>query len=178
MLKLALIFAVLAFPASARQCAEPPDVTGEKDRLHAELLTSQSEASGRAIGGQLWELWIKAPDATAQELLDRGLERLRVADYERAENLFTDLIEYCPEYAEGWNQRAYSHFLRQQYDESLDDLAETLMREPRHFGALAGRALVFLNMGRTKLGQKALRQALKVNPWLSERHLLPPGEDI
>jgi len=178
MLKSALIFAVLAFPAAAQQCAPLPDMSQQKDRLHAELLSSQSEMRGRAIGDQLWQIWTKAPDAIAQELLDKGVERLRVADYERAEAVFSTLIKYCPDYAEGWNQRAYSHFLRQQYDESLDDLAETLAREPRHFGALAGRALVLLNMGRTKLGQNALRKALKVNPWLSERHLLPPGEDI
>jgi len=178
MFKLALISALLAFPAAARECPPLPDQTVEKNRLHAELLASDNQASGQIIGGRLWQIWTKAPDSTAQEMLDRGVERLRVADYDRAESHFSDLITYCPDYAEGWNQRAYAHFLRQQYDESLDDLAETLAREPRHFGALAGRALVLMNMGRTKLGQNALRKALKVNPWLNERHLLPPGEDI
>ena len=39
---------------------------------------------------------------------------------------------------------------------------------------------VFLskNMGRPETGHIALRAALRINPWLSERHLLPPGEDI
>lgn len=172
------ILLALSLPASASDCPTVADNTAEKDRLHRELLATKTEMSGRVVGGRLWAIWSTAPNDKAQDMLDRGLARLRQADFDRAEQHFNDLITYCPHYAEGWNQRAYAHFLRHNYDESLDDLAETLVREPRHFGALAGRALVFMNMGRTKLGHKALREALKVNPWLSERGLLPPGNDI
>lgn len=178
MLKPFVIAALLATPVATQACPTGPDQTAEKDRLHAELLATQSEASARVVGNKLWEIWITAPNAKAQDMLTQGMERLHVADYAKAEAHFDALIAYCPDYAEGWNKRAYVHFLTQDYDASLDDIAETLAREPRHFGALAGRALVLMNMGRTKLGNNAIREALKVHPWLSERHLLPPGEDI
>ncbi|MEP2474342.1 MAG: hypothetical protein ABJH45_22720, partial [Paracoccaceae bacterium] len=64
------------------------------------------------------------------------------------------------------------------YDASLEDITKALDLEPRHFGALTGRATVLISMGRTEIGYDALRRALAINPWLSERHLLPQGDDI
>ena len=134
--------------------------------------------AGLPIQNQIWELWIVAPDEQSQLMLDDGRERIRYGDYERAENVLSELIEYCPSYAEGWNQRAFVRFLRQDYGRALDDINEVLKLEPLHFGALAGRATTLINMGRTEVGVEALREAIKVNPWLSERHMLPRGEDL
>ncbi|MEP6064588.1 MAG: tetratricopeptide repeat protein [Paracoccaceae bacterium] len=164
--------------AMAHSCSEVADNTIEKDRLYAELFTTPNEMLGRAVSSQLWEIWISAPDDEAQDLMDRGRERIRVADYEKAAEYFTKLTEYCPLYAEGWNQRGYVYFLSQNYDASLEDITKALDLEPRHFGALAGRATVLISMGRTEIGYDALRRALALNPWLSERHLLPQGDDI
>jgi len=180
MFKTTLILAILVTGTASHSQACPVGSKHEieKDRVHAELLASTSEMADRTIGNQLWEIWITAPDRVAQDLLDRGRERIRVADYEKAEEYFDDLITYCPHYAEGWNQRAYVHHLQHDYDASLDDISQVLELEPRHFGALAGRGTVLLSMGRSEVGLKALLRALEVNPWLSERHLLPVGEDF
>ncbi|MFS4581114.1 tetratricopeptide repeat protein [Phaeobacter sp. C3_T13_0] len=172
-----LIF-VLLTPSQAFSCSDVQADQFEQNRLYSELRTASNEMQGRAITNQLWEIWITAPDDQSQELMDAGRERIRVADYSKAAEYFTHLIEYCPLYAEGWNQRAYVYFLRQDYDDSLEDIAKTLELEPRHFGALAGRATVLLSMGRTEIGYDALRQALAINPWLNERFLLPKDNDI
>jgi len=164
--------------AVAHSCAEFQANTVEKDQLYAELLTTPNEMLGRSVSSQLWEIWINAPDDESQDLMDRGRERIRVADYEKAIEYFTKLTEYCPLYAEGWNQRGYVYSLSQSYDASLEDITKALDLEPRHFGALAGRATVLISMGRTEIGYNALRRALAINPWLSERHLLPQGDDI
>lgn len=176
-----LSFAAILFSAQsvmAQVCPAVPDNTGAMDLLYSELRAAPNEMQGRAINDEVWKIRTTAPDAIAQGLLDRGRERIRVADYERALEIFTRLIAYCPDYAEGWNQRGFAHFLRQDYSASLDDIAEALQRAPRHYGALAGRATVLINMGRTAVGYAALKEALELNPWLSERHLLPRGEDI
>lgn len=173
-----LIAVCLSQSALAAGCPTPKDTAADRDRLHRELLGAQTEMSGRAVSDQLWTIWTTAPDKKAQELLDRGRKQIRVADFERAEGFLNDLVEYCPDYAEGWNQRAFVHHLRQDYEASLADITIVLALEPRHFGALAGRATVLFSMGRSNVGYVALRKALKVNPWLSERHLLPKGHDI
>ena len=90
------------------------------------------------------------------------------------------LVAYCPDYAEGWNQRAFVHFLRQDFEAALTDLDAAIALNPRHVGALSGKALTLIGLGRKAEAELALRAALALNPWLSERHLLEglAGEDI
>jgi len=173
-----ILLLALAAPATADTCPANKDHTAEQAPLFADLLKADNEMSGRIIGGRLWEIWNRAPNQKAQDMLNKGVARIRVGDYAGAEAQLNELVIYCPDYAEGYNQRAFAKFLSHNYEASLADLNETLAREPKHFGALAGRALVFTNMGRTGLGQAALKEALKVNPWLSERHMLVQDQEI
>lgn len=165
-------------PMAAMAC---PSVEVDQDKLNglfADLRNAQSEMVGRAYNDEIWSIWAKAPDQKSQELLDQGRERIRYGDYDGAEEVLTELIAYCPHYAEGWNQRAFARYLQQDYGRALEDVAQALERNEQHFGAMAGRATILISMGRTKIGHTALREALKLNPWLSERHLLPPGDEI
>ena len=97
-----------------------------------------------------------------------------------ARDTFDALIAYCPDYAEGYNQRAYASFLRRDYPAALVDLEMALNIMPNHIAALSGKALTLIGMGRAAEGQEALRAALALNPWLSERALItePAGTDI
>ena len=85
------------------------------------------------------------------------------------------LVEYCPEYAEGYNQRAFVNFLRQDFPPALGDLDRAIELSPNHIAALSGRALTLMGLGRNEEAREALKQALELNPWLSERSLLAPG---
>ena len=88
---------------------------------------------------------------------------------------FDKLIAYCPFYAEGYNQRAFAHFLRQDFEAALPDLDRAIELSPNHVAAISGRALTLLGLQRIDEAREALQQALELNPWLSERHLLGPG---
>ncbi len=59
------------------------------------------------------------------------------------------------------------------YDKSLADIEQTLAREPRHFGALAGRALIYHTLGKRDEALQAIREALEIHPFLPERALFP-----
>ena len=133
---------------------------------------------GREAADRIWRSWHVAPDPQAQALLDTAKRRLREADYPEAERLLDQLVAYCPDYAEGWNQRAFARFLAGDLDGALEDLDRTLELEPMHFGAMTGRALTLMRQGRAELGQQALRDAIAINPWITERYLLaePPGQ--
>lgn len=177
--QLILIFGLLAaFASNALACSEVEKDSEHKAQLFEALKDAKSEMEGQVLGDQIWRIWTTAPDSQSQSMLDTGRERIRYGDYEAAETVLSKLIDYCPDYAEGWNQRAFARFLRQDFDRALDDIEKVLEREPKHFGALSGRAVTLLQMGRTEVGYTALREALLVNPWLSERRFLPPGEDI
>ena len=167
------LLCLAAHPALAEACPAAPDHAAGMSALIEEAHAAQSEAAGRAVSDRMWALWTEAPDARAQGLLDAGMARRESFDYAGAEAAFDALIAYCPDYAEGYNQRAFVHFLRNAYEAALPDLARALDLSPRHTGALTGQALTFHALGRNAEAAIALRAALELNPWLGERHLLP-----
>ncbi len=173
---------LLAFPAVANaEGCEVPDaetVAAQQDPLFQKLLDAPNEQQGNARARVIWDIWHIAPDPKSQNLLNLGKRKLREADYAGAQQTLTELIEYCPDYAEGWNQRAFARFLANDLEGSLAGLEQTLLLKPKHFAALAGKGLTLLRMGRETLAHQAIREAVAINPWLSERHLLPPTQKI
>jgi len=87
-------------------------------------------------------------------------------------------VDYCPAYAEGYNQRAFVNFLRQNFAPALEDLDRALALSPRHIAALSGKALTLMGLGRDAEAQDVLRSALELNPWLNERHLLKGDQPV
>ena len=134
----------------------------------------------RVLSNRLWELWATAPDEAAQALLDRGMTARASYDFLSALEAFDRLVEYCPDYAEGYNQRAFVNFLREDFAAALVDLDEALARRPSHVAALSGKALTLMGLGRHDEAQVFLRLAYELNPWIPERGLLqdPPGKDL
>lgn len=133
----------------------------------------------------MWQVWLRAPDEAAQEVLDAGMRKRDSYDFLGALAAFDRLVAYCPDYAEGFNQRAYIHFLRQDYAKALVDLDAALALQPLHVAAQSGRALTLMNLGQLSAARKQLLEAVKNNPWLSEAALLakgaplgPQGEDL
>lgn len=176
-MRLAFALATLLAPLPAlAECPPVPERSERHTELMAEIAVAPDEATARDLSNQLWAIWTDAPDEIAQAILNRGMERRGSYDFLAAYNAFGRLIDYCPHWAEGYNQRAFISFLRGDYVASLEDLDRALRITPDHIGAASGRALALLNMGETREGQIALRYALALNPWLSERALLQPLE--
>lgn len=171
------LFALLATPAFAETCPEPPPIAAQEDRIFAQIATVPDEMNARGLNGALWALWLQAPDPYSQGLLDEGMARMRVADFEAAEANLTSLVQYCPWYAEGWNQRAFTYYLTERFELALSDLNEAIKANPRHLGALTGKALTLIKLGRNAEAQPVLREAVALNPWLGERALLT-DEDL
>ncbi|SLN49093.1 lipoprotein NlpI [Roseivivax jejudonensis] len=170
---------LIASPAWA-DCPAPPDHSDDLDALIAEARAAETEAEGQRISNEMWRHWADAPDEAAQALLDRGMAARRVYDLLAAHEAFDRLVAYCPDYAEGYNQRAFIAFLQQDYAAALPDLEAALEINPRHVAALSGKALTLFGLGRTEAARETLRAALALNPWLSERHLLDaaPGTPL
>jgi len=169
-----------ALTALAETCATLPDRSAERTALFARLAAAPTEAAGRAAEEAIWRFWSTAPDARAQELLDRIHDRRRWHDHAAALAAAEALTAYCPAYAEGWNQKATVLFVMERPEAALAAADEALAREPKHFGALAGKALILMAAGRAQAGDRALARAVAIHPWLRERGLLavPPGTDL
>lgn len=166
--------------AAVAACPPSPDIAGLQDRLLAQVQVAPDEGSARRISDQLWQLWGKAPDQHAQDMLDRGLAAHSALDFDSAIKAFDELIVYCPDYAEGYNQRAFVNFIRQDYEAALVDLDRAIERSPKHVAAISGKALTLMGLGRVDEAQDVLRIALSMNPWIPERRYLveTPGQEL
>ena len=169
-LPLALALGLKAVQASA--CPAVPDRSGEVAQLVDAVRAAATEAEALAISDKFWDIWATAPDAKAQRILDRGLSRRQAGNLPAAKRAFDELVDYCPHYAEGYNQRAFVHYLQGAFALALPDLDAALLRDPDHIAALSGRALTLFGLGRAIDARATLRAALALNPWLPERAML------
>jgi len=171
-----IVLAILASgEVSGDTCPEPQDHTADLDGLIGEIRAAQGEREARQIAERMWALWATAPNDQAQAILDRGMTRRAAFDYVGALSDFDALVSYCPDYAEGYNQRAFVNFLRQDFALALGDLDRAIALSPNHIAAISGRALTLMGLGRADEARVALQTAMALNPWLPERGLAAPG---
>src|SRR6056297_3764559 len=119
------VMILLAAPAWA-ECPAPPDHGKALGDLIEQAQTAPNEATGRSLSNRTWKLWTDAPDAHAQNLLESGMSRREIYDFNAAIRAFDALVDYCPGYAEGYNQRGFIHYLREEFDKALPDLQAAL----------------------------------------------------
>ena len=159
---------MLPAPAQAARLASRQKLDG----LFLQLQQAENEAQARVIETAIWEHWFRSDNQVIVSLMGEAMRARRESDYEKAIELLTTVIVSYPDYSEAWNQRATIYFLIGDDEASLIDIAETLAREPRHFGALAGRAMIRSKQGKPVLAKNNLREAVKIHPFLRDRHLL------
>ncbi len=161
---------------AAQKAEKAKQATEKRKRLFEKLKTATSENEGRRIEFQIWEFWLRNADITSRTLVMDAMSMRTSQNFDHAMKLLNTAIKLKPDYAEAYNQRSFMYFLLNDYEKSLSDSRKALELEPKHFGALAGQAQIFFRQGRVKLMQSALRRAVKIHPWLKERHMLPENE--
>ncbi|WP_073105322.1 tetratricopeptide repeat protein [Hymenobacter daecheongensis] len=134
--------------------------------LFAQLRVATIPAEVEALQHAIWQHWLETGDAALDKQLETGMRTLAAGDYTHAIHEFTQLIRARPDFAEGWNKRATAHYLRGEYRASLLDIAETLRREPRHFGALAGWATILQMLGDERRALRVLQRLARLCPHL------------
>jgi tetratricopeptide (TPR) repeat protein len=166
---LPLASVLLAVPATADDARDKAAL----DRLFAELKMAPDATTAHQIDQRIWIYWTTPSDPGLAGRMSEALAARRMGDVPGAIILLTRLVEDYPTYAEGWNQRATMHYLTNDFEASLADIDKVLEYEPRHFGALSGRAMIYLQQGRRALAIKSMAAALELHPFLNERRLFP-----
>ena len=93
-----------------------------------------------------------------------GIAEMSRGNLDRAENVFTKLIEVNPDFTEAWNKRATLRFMAWDFEGSLKDVEKVLTLEPRHFGALSGLGMIYLRLGEPENALKAYEDLLHIFP--------------
>ena len=115
--------------------------------LFKELLDAKDLQQAEKLEDQIWNKWTRHPNNDyLTNKLENGTYSMYHQQYRMALKLFTDVINEDPKWAEGWNKRATLLFILGDYEKSLDDIEKVLDLEPRHFGALSGRAQIYLSL--------------------------------
>lgn len=144
------------------------DRTRGLDFLFGALKAAPDEASARHVEARIWALWLQTPSDTAALLMLRAKAALDAQKIDVALKLLDAVVKLRPDYIEAWNRRATIYYLKNDYARSLQDIREVLIREPRHFGALAGLGMIMQEVGDEKRALEAFRKALAVNPHLEK----------
>jgi tetratricopeptide (TPR) repeat protein len=152
--------------------AKLPKVGGDRskglDFLFGALKAAPDEASARHVEARIWSVWLQTPSDTVALLMTRSKAAMDARQTEVALKLLDAVIKLRPDYVEAWNRRATLYYLQNDYGRSLADIQQVLLREPRHFGALAGLGMIMQDLGEEKRALDAFRKALDVDPYLEK----------
>ena len=167
---------VIPPPKAQKKLPEPPsklpkvgaDRTRGLDFLFGALKAAPDEASAKHVEARIWAQWLQTPSDTAALLMVRAKTAMDAQKTDVALKLLDAVVKLRPDYVEGWNRRATLYYLKNDYARSLEDIRQVLIREPRHFGALAGLGMIMQERGDEKRALDAYRKALAINPHLDK----------
>ena len=140
--------------------------TAKLDGLFDRLKTADAQASGN-IEQEIWIEWSKSGSAAMDLLLERGRAAMDAGDLALAVEHFTALIDHAPDFAEGWNARATAYYQMGQIGPSMADIGKTLQLNPRHFGALAGFAMILEELDRKAQALEVWQAVQSIHPHAS-----------
>ena len=143
----------------------PADQTDDRlETLFITLSSSSDKQVIRATENQIWDIWFAHPNSDVERLMQIGVQRMNANRQSEAMIIFSQLVENFPDYAEAWNRRATLHYILGNYQESIDDIERVLSLEPRHFGALSGLGLVYLQLDQLRKAKEAFEDLIEVHP--------------
>lgn len=162
-----LIFFLLGiFQASADERKE------KLDKLFTELKIGNSALTFE-IEQKIWKIWSTHPKKNNLTLkLFEGSNLVNSDRLKEAVNVFTEVIELDPNWAEAWNKRATVLYLLGEFKKSQSDIDKVLELEERHFGALAGQGLVNIQLKNYEKAIKSYEKAKKIYPSMKSPEIM------
>jgi tetratricopeptide (TPR) repeat protein len=145
-----------------------PETPAERSKvlgnLYAHLATAADAQSAAPFVEAIERIWLHSGSETISVLMERSLKAMAASNPELALKLLDAVVELAPDYAEGWNRRAYVYYMQSDYERAMGDLRRVLALEPNHFKALDGLAQILREIGEKRAAVKAYQQLLQVHP--------------
>ena len=160
------------------------DRKSELDKLFSQLKNIKNLSSAQIIEKEIKKFWSTHPSDDRRgfrltELLNQGSRLMNMGELNKAYELFTKIIATEPDWSEAWNKRATVLYLMNRYQSSLDDIKITLILEPRHFGALSGQALNYIELKQYEKAIQSYKAAQKIYPALdSAKKMIPELQEF
>ena len=154
------------------------------EKLFTQLKNTKDLPTAQIIEKKIWKIWSIHPSDDRRgfrltELLTQGSRLMNMGELSKAYILFTKIIATEPDWSEAWNKRATVLYLMNRYQSSLDDIKITLTLEPRHFGALSGQALNYIELKQYEKAIQSYKAAQKIYPLLdSATKMIPELQNL
>lgn len=134
------------------------------DPLFRELAAAEYPLTAQQLEREIWLTWLDSGDEAVNEKLKAGIAAMQDGRLEEAIKRFSEVTEMAPDFAEGWNKRATAYYLNGELAKSMSDIQKTLSLEPRHFGAISGMGLIFLQRGDERAALDVFEEVLEIHP--------------
>lgn len=144
--------------------AEAPQ-NASLDALLQQLAQAPNDAEAEQVSEEIWALFYDSGSPTVDLLLQRGITAEKQGMTDLASDFYDDVIEFAPDFAEGYNRRAGLEIKRDNFSAALEDLNKTLELQPRHFGAFSSLGKVLERLGANAAAFQAYQDALTINPF-------------
>jgi tetratricopeptide (TPR) repeat protein len=167
LLALILLSLALAGPVAAATVLNDSARGQRLDQLFNSLKTAQSASDALAAQQEISSIWLQSGDPNVDYQMQIAIQAMDELYYASALKVLNTIIVNRPDYAEAYNKRATLYYMVGNYQESLKDIDETLKLEPRHFGAIAGKGMVYLKLKQPDKALAAFRDALAIDPALA-----------
>jgi tetratricopeptide (TPR) repeat protein len=131
----------------------------------AELLKSGDRTVSTLAEHALWSIWFRDGSSCSNLGLIDAVHHLGEDDLDEALRILSEIIANEPSFAEPYNQRAITYFLKDDYDRAVRDYRRALRLNPFHFGALAGLGHCYAALGKLPDALRTYEQLLEMHPW-------------
>ena len=172
--KIFIIITFIIFPIQIN--AETTDK--QKLNTYFKLLEkTKTKLDGEMLEKKIWSIWHKHPsDKFLTDKLDFATQLMYRGNYQYALQIFTNIIYEDPVWSEAWNKRATLLYLMNDFQKSLKDIDHTLKLEPRHFGALSGRAQIYIKLEEYEKALVDLKKLKNIHPTSGGNEIIPELE--
>lgn len=100
----------------------------------------------------------------ARDLIERGDDRIRAGDFDRAIESYSEAIRRHPANVAGFNNRAYAHWSKGEVDRAIADYSQALRVDRANVVALGNRAVAYNRKGEYVLAIRDLDEAIRLQP--------------
>ena len=151
-------------PSPQASAPAPQTPQEQLDALFGRLAASKDSDETAGIVAAIDRLRLHSGSDTGDLLMSRAVATMNSGDYSVSLSLLDAIVALQPDWAEGWNKRATARYLDGDTKGAMADIAQTLARDPRHLGALAGMGMILEDAGQREQALRAYQRALAVAP--------------
>ncbi|MEM8553539.1 MAG: hypothetical protein AAGF71_01810 [Pseudomonadota bacterium] len=167
-----------AAPQAIPTCPPPMQFNEQRSALLEELRQTKHRAAGTYLTKRLATLWSTAPNKRAEGLLKAGVDMRSMGDFDGSEVALDALVDYCPTFAEGYHQRALTHWRRGDNTAALMDVNQALEHDPEHLAGLTLKIHLLHGLGRHAEAHAQKEKLTAITPWMPEFDPTPKTDGV